>query len=339
MILLDGNHLRLDVNFLQKVYAMLLIGSRALKLRCPQAIKREPGDFDFVCTLDEFHQWMEKESNKVNPTKVYELPEYNKWIVESANVGSNCEFEIIKPGTSNELLVDLVYGDKESVETSLGLVPSIHFLLSIKNTHRFKKFESSMSGFWKCALDWHMMRRAGAVIKDEHLPMVKLREQETYSKQIHPRLNVNKENFFSNNGLGELPFEHDSLHEVVALYDRPAYTYYMEDGEQVKSSKKKFFEVSNDVRLAGCLEEALTLSLERSLIAHPGVWSPDYAFRFALAKASSSITSGFFRTYMFENIFEVINLYEKTSKDYYQKFQDGVKSGKVRYNKVFEKTI
>src|SRR5271165_7693485 len=86
--------------------SMILIGSRALALRCPQALGRKPLDFDFLCSKKEFDVWMEKNSYKVNPTKVYELPEFHKFIVESAT--TPCEFEIITPGTSSELLAGLV---------------------------------------------------------------------------------------------------------------------------------------------------------------------------------------------------------------------------------------
>ena len=64
---------------------MILIGSRALALRAPGALSRKPLDFDWCSTKQEFDTWMETNSHKVSPTKVYELPEFHKWIVEGTH--------------------------------------------------------------------------------------------------------------------------------------------------------------------------------------------------------------------------------------------------------------
>ena len=72
---------------------MILIGSRALSIRNKSLLRSYPKDFDFVCSKEEFDIWIDKNFSKVNPTKIYELPEYNKWIVEGS---TNLEFEIIK---------------------------------------------------------------------------------------------------------------------------------------------------------------------------------------------------------------------------------------------------
>src|ERR1700722_12628485 len=108
---------------------MILIGSRSTALRMPQALKRNPLDFDFVGTKDEFDQWLETNKDKINITKVYELPEYNKWIIEGS---TNIEWEVITTGHSSELLADLVYNDKESIETPFGYIPNSDLLFTIK---------------------------------------------------------------------------------------------------------------------------------------------------------------------------------------------------------------
>src|SRR5208282_3600997 len=106
---------------------MILIGSRSLVLRAPYALFRKPLDFDFICTQAEFDTWMEKESFKVKPTKVY--PEgSHKMIVEGS---TNCEFELVKPGTSSAMLEELVRPD--CIETPFGMVPSLDMLFTIKS--------------------------------------------------------------------------------------------------------------------------------------------------------------------------------------------------------------
>jgi hypothetical protein len=303
---------------------MILLGSRALILRAPQALLRRPLDFDFVASQEEYETWLEKNSYKVSPTKVYELPEYHKWIVEGS---TNCEFEIITPGTSSDLLTDLI--TDEWLETPFGYIPPVDLLFAIKDTHKYKKFNNSAAGFWKTATDWHMMKQLGAKVRPEYSEFHKLRQEESYAGQKHPKLNVKKDDFFKDDGL-EYLYEHDDLHEVVKLYDRPAYTYYLKDNEPVLCDKNKFFSVSEEIRLAGCLEEALTLGLERSYIPHKGVWDPDYIFKFALAKTASTITSGFFREYCFNHLLEVLKLYKQTSQNFCEKFEVALAAGKVR---------
>jgi len=305
---------------------MILIGSRALALRNKDLLGRAPLDFDFVATKAEFDNWLEKNRGLVNPTEVYFLSEYNKWIVKGSSI---LEFEITTPGHSSELLADLVYNDPESIETPFGHLPTLDLLFTIKDSHKYKKFESprGCANFYKTALDWHSMRDAGAKVRPEYESFLKLREKETYTHKL-PKLNVSKQDFFDSdkNGVVQI-YIHDDIHRAVAINDKPAYEYYLKDGSEVLTSKKKFFECSEHIQLCGVIEEALVLALERSCLPHPGVWTPEYAFHFALAKVSSTICGGYFRAHAFNNLFKALNSYPK---DYLDKFQKAVKDGKVR---------
>lgn len=307
---------------------MLLIGSRAFFLRQPFLLKRNPNDFDFVCSQNEFESWMKDNSWKVNPSKVYQ--EDNKMIVEGS---SNCEFEIAHPNSSAELLLQLAKNDPETQSISLGNLPSLDLLFTIKDSHKYKKFKDNVGGFYKTATDWFLMKNVGAKIRPEYKEFHLLREKETYVHKL-PSLNMNKENFFNEeqNGVHQI-VEHDDIHKATAIYDQPAYQYYLEDNQEVKTSKKKFFEVSEEIRMAGVLEESFTLAIERSLLPYPGTWTSDFAFKFALAKVCTSITSGFFRQFAFENLFKIIDLYNKNHKNYFDKFNYALKNGQVRFLK------
>lgn len=296
---------------------MILIGSRALTIRAPHLLTRPALDFDFVCTKGEFDTWMEVNSHKVNPTKVY--PEGAKMIVEGS---SNCEFEISAPGSSIEMLMDIVSKDPSSIETPFGLVPTLDMLFTIKSSHRYKK---NSPHFWKTLIDYHRMKFVGAKVRDEYKAFLKLRESETYT-YLHPKLNVNKNDFFKDDGI-EYQFDHDDIHQSVALHDKPAYTYYLKDGQQVQCDKKKFFACDRSIQLAGVVEEAAVLAIERSLVPHPNVWTPEYAWRFALSKVCSSITSGWFREFAYNNAFDVLAMYPNA---YWDKFQLDVNNGNVK---------
>jgi hypothetical protein len=303
---------------------MILIGSRALALRCPGALSRKPLDFDWVCTKEEFDTWMETSSHKVSPTKVYELPEFNKWIVESNS--TPCEFEITKSGTSSELLARLVENDPETISTPFGLIPSLDLLWTIKDSHKFKKFNYSAAGFWKTAIDWHTMRSLGADFRPEYVPFHKLRQEEAYAGQKHPKLNVSKDNFFKDDAI-DYRWDHDDIHVSVAPNGTPAYTLYLKDNEPVLCDRAKFFACPREVQLAGVVQEASVLAIERSKVPHGDTWSDKQAWMFALSKVCSSITSGWFRQFAFENVFDVIRLYPE---NYWTKFQTDIAAGKVK---------
>lgn len=265
---------------------------------------------------------MEKNRHKVNPSKVYREENKQglyKMIVEG---DTNCEFEIIDPAKSSGILQKLVENNPESLETPFGWIPSFDILFAIKQSHRYLR---NSPHFWKTMADWHNMRNAGAVIRPEHKEFLKTREAETYWYK-HPKLNVSKDDFFQDDGI-EYVWDHDDIHKSVAVGENPAYTYYLKDGAQVDCDKDKFFALPEQYRLNGVVEEAAVLAIERSLVPHPGVWTPEYAWKFALGKVCSSITSGWFRQYAYEHAPEILKLYPK---GYWEKFQQDCADGKVK---------
>lgn len=303
---------------------MLLIGSRALTLRSPLdasgkplLIRRNPKDFDFVCSKEEFEKWMEDNSYKVKPTKVY--AEKNKMIVEGA---TNCEFEISEPGTSTEMMIKLVEEDPETLKTPFGLIPNLDMLFTIKSSHKYLR---NSPHFWKTVVDYHIMKKVGAKIRPEYQDFYKKRVKETYWYK-HPKLNVTKDAFFQDDGI-QYVWDHDDIHKSVAIGERPAYTYYLKEGAQVDCDKEKFFSLPQEVRLNGVVEEAAVLAIERSLVPHPGVWTPEFAWKFALAKVCSSITSGWFREFGYENILTILKMYPE---GYWEKFQKDCAEGRVK---------
>jgi len=296
----------------------ILIGSRALALRAPSILLREPKDFDFVCTQNEFEDWVVNNKHKINLKKVYEVKQ-NKMVIEG---DVNCEFEIIQPNTSSYLLNELVANGKDTIKTSFGLVPNLDMLFTIKTSHRYKK---NQLHFWKNCIDWHLMKNAGAKIRPEYQEFLKLREKETYTYS-HPKLNTNKEKFFADDNIQYI-FDHDSIHQSIAIFDKPAYTFYQKDGAEVQCDKNKFFACPKEIQLAGVKEEAMVLSIERSLVPYPNVLTPDKAFKLALSKVCTSITSGWFREFAYNNALEVLKIYPK---NYWEKFQEKANQGLVK---------
>ena len=302
---------------------MILIGSRALKIHCN--FKRNPADFDFITTEKEFGPWMDKNKEYLSPSKVYSLPEFNKIIVESHSPGGNCEFEFVQKDSSNELLLDLTENDPTLVRHEMfGTIPNIDTLFTIKASHRYKSVKPDF--FWKTVYDYQLLKKMGAKITDELKPFYDLREKETYGNIQFPKLNVDKKEFFVNQNQLTYVYNHDDIHQAVAIGDKPAYLSYNKEGSEVLSSKKKFFEVSERVRINGCIEEACVLAIERSLVPHPGAKTPNQAWHYALMKMCYGIVSGFFRDYLYENLYTIRDQYPK---NYFDRFNQALADGKI----------
>lgn len=297
---------------------MILIGSRALQVRAPVALSREPKDFDYVCNQTELEHWLEHHPEHktipINETK------WKKYVYDVE--GIPCEFEIVTPDSTTEMIVSLVHHDKDTIELGNGdLIPSLDFLFTLKKTHRYLK---NSPHFWKNLLDYHKMKMMGAKVRPEWKKFFKRRQKETYNYS-HPKLNVKKEDFFVDDFY---IFMHDDVHEAICLLDKPAYRYYMKENAEVDCDKQKFFSLPEQYRINGVIEEACVLAIERSLVPHPNAMTPKQAWMFAFMKISTSITSGWFREYAYENAFDIIKQYPE---DYWNRFQQAVKDGKVRH--------
>lgn len=296
---------------------MILIGSRALYARNANAIKRKPLDFDFMVESEQYaFDWIEKNKTKIKPNKIYQIG--NKVICEGEAI---CEFEVTNT-ESGKMFYDLVINDNDTINTKFGMIPNFDLLFTLKASHRYLK---NSPHFWKTAVDYHVMKSFGAKIRDEYKDFFKTREKETYN-YLHPKLNQSKNDFFNDDKI-KYVYDHDSIHESIKLYDKPAYLYYLKDGEQVQCDKVKFFNCSDEIKLAGVIEESAVLAIERSLVPHPNVKSPKEAWVFALSKVCTSITSGWFREFAFENVFKVLNKYPE---GYWSIFQEDLLKNKIK---------
>lgn len=199
--------------------------------------------------MDEYHSFLKQREGKIDIKKQYELDGGKKQIIEG---DINLEFEIIQPGKSSELLNSIVTNDPESITTPFGFVPSLDILFALKSSHKYLR---NSPHFWKTMMDYKMMEHAGAKIRPEHQEFYKMREDETYWYK-HPKLNQSKKDFFSDDGI-IYKYDHDSLHESVKTFEKPAYTYYMKDGSEVQWDKNKFFALPEEYRIAGVMEERI----------------------------------------------------------------------------------
>lgn len=304
---------------------MLLIGSVALeeqlyRLALPSSHpwwevcrKNHTGqDVDYICTIEQYEEWCRE-----NAWQIEEAYPMNDG--KSMYVRTDCErieFAIAWPGTTNETILQL--------ETSDGnKVASLDTLLLLKLSHRYKK---NSPHFLKTMRGIQLLREMGANVSGESmLSLLAEREKETYTN-AHPKLNQKKSTFFSEADSFYV-YEHDDIHKAVAVGDVPAYTKFAIDGQEVRSSKRKFLGLSPSERLLAGLEECYVLAIERSLVPHPGAMTRKEAFLKSLEKVCTSITSGWFREYCWENYDNIVSLYDDS---YYDKFTAALEAGRVR---------
>lgn len=304
---------------------MLLIGSQALRYYLPSF--REPGDWDFIGTIDEVEAFIKARKDKV--LSAYPSNEGKKMIVKLKNE-LPIEFEIAWEGSTAETLMELVLQQGTTVvlgcqfkaaDNIWAYIPPLNVLYQLKMSHRFLK---NSRHFLKTMQDIHLMRSLGAEI--QHPDWLKAREKETYNYS-HPKLNVDKDAFFKkDDGQVVYIYDHDSIHRAIARFDKPAYEYFKPEGSQVLCDKTMFFAARDEIKLASVVEEATVLALERSQIPYKGKVDPKWSFEFALMKISTSITSGWFRTFCWENHSLAL---EKYDPEYVEKFWDAVEKGIV----------
>jgi hypothetical protein len=300
---------------------MLVIGSQAMRHHFPEA-GIVPNDTDIIGTMKEFRTWSRGfEKGDIVLCKPLSA---TKMHVRTKD-GWNYEFEIAGDQTTNERLLD-----RYSTGSSMTFAP-LEVLLMLKLSHRYRR---NSPHFLKTMRDIQKLRAAGVVLDEWLQEVLVQREAETYT-YAHPKLDVSKSAFFDGDGVPYI-YDHDTIHLTQAMTyvsddfhinneglewlgrHVPAYTFYMKDGAAVMTSKDKFFAVDEVIRLRGVYEESCVLALERSQIPFPEA-SPRKSFEYALMKVCTSITSGWFREFAWENYNKVLDIYEKEGEDGYLK--------------------
>lgn len=285
-------------------------------------IGRKPKDYDVLGSYDDVVKFVHYIFGS-EPFNFYPISKGNKYLARNKNF--IIEAEIAWPGSLNEKLFNLIDADPDTIPGyDECLIPSLDVLYMLKMSHRYLK---NSPHFRKTMNDIHLMRKHGAKIREEHMEFFKEREKYTYS-YAHPKLNKDKSEFFSNDGLVYV-YDHDSIHESMKIMEQPAYTYFKDDQKEVWCSKEKFFSCAEEIRLNAVLEESLVLALERSQIPFPGI-DKHRSFRTALEKVCTSITSGWFREYAWENYDDVMERFYELRTTYVDKFWEDVELGIVK---------
>ena len=297
---------------------LILLGSKALNYHLPG---RSPKDHDILGTYPEVNAFI---NTLENLETCYPTKQGNKLVIKTKE--QIIEAEIAWENSHSEKLKSLIETDENTQLKNGYLIPSLNVLYLLKMSHRFLK---NSPHFLKTMEDIHYMRENGAYIPKEHETFFKEREKKTYTYK-HPRLNVKKQDFFNNDGVNYI-YDHDSIHEVMKQQDKPAYTHFKPEQEDVLCSKEMFDQLPHQIKLNAVLEETYVLALERSQIPFRDKVNPKTSFETSLNKVCSSITSGWFREFAWEHYKEVTQLY---NENYVDKFWLAVEQGKVAIHKA-----
>lgn len=133
-----------------------------------------------------------------------------------------------------------------------------------------------------------------------------------------PSLDKTKEDFF---GDKVVKYEdHDSVHIAVAFNLIPAYVQCLSG--PVMFDVEKFKKLDYTTKLQMVVEESMVLAWERCLspILHNNfnvpAFTPDEAFKYALVRVATNITSGEFRDFAAKNFHHAFAYYEQHGKGY-----------------------
>lgn len=322
---------------------MLVVGSFALKLQDID-LGRECSDIDVICTQEELVALVKRLIDNgcsvtemgMNVTSLgtvrvvkYTESDGTKCIIDASIVDDNSDKSL---GSNWDLMAyPATYANFTYYNVFDRVVPvaGSDTVLMMKLSHRYKK---DSVHFDKTMQDIQKLRSMGVYL-DEYLEKaMNAREKLTLAPiQKNYKLNVDKDRFFTDNV--PYQYDHDDLHIAVAILDKPAYNYYLADNAQVMCSKEKFFTLPEYIQMCGVLEECYVLALERAVIPH-GV-DPEKAFRMALKKVCTSITSGWFREYAWENYYAVISYHELLGQMYSEnwwvrRYEKNLVEGKIK---------
>ena len=144
------------------------------------------------------------------------------------------------------------------------------------------------------------------------------------SRLLHfPKLDKPKNQFF--NDSVNYYVDHDYLHELVAIEDKPVYTKCL-TGE-VMFSNKLFNQLDYQSKINMALEESFVLALERCIIPMfkgetylPAI-TPEEAFKYSLTRVSTNLSSGPFREFAADNFCKIYEEYLNKHINYYKIIQ------------------
>lgn len=273
---------------------MLIIGSTASKLR-------EPEDLDVIATPFE--------TSKL--TGVEATDRFYSVIKD----GKRTDIFVAHPNSTGERYLNYCNATTSEVVAPLDVV------LSIKNSHKYiyrGKFRKS----FKHLMDYSELLKI-TKLTPELTELSKswgeefiLSFNEAELKRLHlPKLKGKDSTVFFTDKV-KYYYEHDSIHEIMAHYDKPMYLRTKID-ETVECHKSLFESLSHEDKIKQVLEECYVIALERCLYplikgeSNIPAFTHKDAFKYALVRVSTNLTGGWFRKFSADNFSDIFASYDE----------------------------
>ncbi len=283
----------------------LVIGSSGMVTLYPQSRASGIADIDMICTFDYFKKLVKSgnyRSSFIADAHAVMKPKDDpdaKIIDIDLALDNNSSMDILKYWYN----CDQTSRDYEQI------------LATIKLSHRYKdspSFEKTYYDLKTFVGDLKYVNRYIANLPKELRDILVKREKETYENQSKISLMKSKDEFFANDGV-EYIHDHDMLHELVSILSVPAYKSFLMDGHDVYCDHAKFMQLDHTRKCHAVMEEAAVIALERGVFPFNKQSTIDsYEMSkllcTALRKICTSLTSGWFREFAYENYPDLVFL-------------------------------
>lgn len=122
-------------------------------------------------------------------------------------------------------------------------------------------------------------------------------------------------------------YNHDSIHEAVAVYDKPLYESLLFEG--VSCSERGFETLSHEDKILLVKEEVWVTALERYIIPQDFKCSITAAYQNSLKKLATTMSSGWFKWFILSNIH---TLRQCRDHSFIEKFKTALNNNQIKYN-------
>ena len=294
------------------------IGSAAVLQHLGKDYHRIPRDYDFICTEEEALQCISRWNLCIKSASE------NKIVAFRSVERLHYEFNLMPEGSPYKLAYEIALPTTKNVYGNL--VPSLEFLLALKMTHRFKDgvhFEKTRNDIL------YLLERGIKPMEDSRFAIL----EKQFTKN-HPKLNVSAKDFFVD---AYHVLSHDDLHQsIMSNGVSPSYKKII-NGE-VWCDMAKFDSLTFEEQIDLAVEESYVLAIERWILPKYGFESIPVldsvteeeireAYKVAVRKVCTRITSGKFRLFCWENYDTIVSRF---SYGLYWNFIRTLKAGEIR---------
>lgn len=158
----------------------------------------------------------------------------------------------------------------------------------------------------KTASDILFLKSKGHKIDRELYNILKKDWKKIHGRESAPLKGKDSKTFFEDNV--KRKYVHDSIHETVAVYDRPLYERILKSPNSVECSEEKFNELSYEDQIWLAKEEVWVTALERYIIPFGERFGARKAYHKSLKKFVTTMSSGWMSFFLIDNFGEMVKM-------------------------------